>query len=83
MRAKGTWHWKLEKNYWDEAYRIIAEKILEIKEEYGNTLPICLNKYSGNFNLLNYASKGMFSSIGYTTRAQGTPCNLQVGCTSV
>lgn len=70
-RGSGDW----ERISWDEAYTIIAKKILEIKKEYGNTLPICLNKYSGNFNILNYATEGMLSSIGYTTRAQGTPCD--------
>jgi anaerobic selenocysteine-containing dehydrogenase len=73
QKGRGTGNW--ERISWDEAYRIIAEKILEIKQEYGTTLPICLNKYSGNFNILNYASEGMLSSIGYTTRAQGTPCD--------
>lgn len=70
-RGSGNW----ERISWDEAYTIIAKKILEIKKEYGSTLPICLNKYSGNFNILNYATEGMLSSIGYTTRAQGTPCD--------
>lgn len=73
QKGRGTGNW--ERISWDEAYEIIAKKILEIKEEYGTTLPICLNKYSGNFNILNYASEGMLSSIGYTTRAQGTPCD--------
>ncbi|WP_053365859.1 molybdopterin-dependent oxidoreductase [Bacillus sp. FJAT-27245] len=75
MRQKGRGSGNWERISWDEAYTIIAKKILEIKREYGNTLPICLNKYSGNFNILNYATEGMLSSIGYTTRAQGTPCD--------
>ncbi|WP_066303735.1 molybdopterin-dependent oxidoreductase [Bacillus sp. FJAT-29814] len=75
MRQKGRGSGKWERISWDEAYTIIAKKILEIKKEYGSTLPICLNKYSGNFNILNYATEGMMSSIGYTTRAQGTPCD--------
>lgn len=73
QKGRGTGNW--ERISWDEAYTIIAKKILAIKKEYGNTLPICLNKYSGNFNILNYATEGMLSSIGYTTRAQGTPCD--------
>ncbi|MEH7275990.1 molybdopterin-dependent oxidoreductase [Neobacillus vireti] len=73
QKGRGTGNW--ERISWDEAYTIIAKKILSIKKEYGNTLPICLNKYSGNFNILNYATEGMLSSIGYTTRAQGTPCD--------
>lgn len=69
-RGSGKW----DRISWDEAYDIIARKILDIKKEYGSTLPICLDKYSGNFNLLNYCIEGMMSSIGHTTRAQGTPC---------
>lgn len=69
-RGSGKW----ERISWEEAYTIIAKKILDIKAEYGSTLPICLNKYSGNFNLLNYCVEGMMSSIGHTTRATGTPC---------
>ena len=70
--AKGSGKW--ERISWDEAYTIIAEKILAIKKEYGNTLAICLNKYSGNFNVLAYGIEGMMSSLGHTTRCQGTPC---------
>lgn len=69
-RGSGKW----ERISWDEAYDMIAKKILEIKKKHGSTLPIALNKYSGNFNVLNYAAEGMMSSWGYTTRAQGTPC---------
>ena len=69
-RGGGRW----ERISWPDAFDIIAKKILAIKKEYGNTLPICLDKYSGNFNLLNYCVEGMMSSIGHTTRATGTPC---------
>ncbi|ERL03879.1 hypothetical protein HMPREF1985_01855 [Mitsuokella sp. oral taxon 131 str. W9106] len=74
MRQVGRSSGKWERISWDEAFDIIAKQILSIKEEYGSTLPICLNKYSGNFNLLNYCVEGMMSSIGHTTRATGTPC---------
>ncbi len=70
--AKGSGQW--EQISWDEAYDIISDKILEIKNEYGNTLAMCLNKYSGNFNVLTYGIEGMMASIGHTTRCQGTPC---------
>ena len=70
--AKGSGQW--EQISWDEAFTIIAEKILEIKNEYGNTLGVCLNKYSGNFNVLSYGIEGMMASLGHTTRCQGTPC---------
>lgn len=74
MRQIGRGSGKWERISWDEAFTIIAEKIFAIKKEYGSTLPICLNKYSGNFNILNYGVEGTLSSIGYTTRATGTPC---------
>jgi len=70
--GRGSGNWK--RISWDEAYTDIAKQILKIKKEYGTTLPICLNKYSGNLNILNYGIEGMMSSIGDTTRATGTPC---------
>lgn len=70
--GRGSGNWK--RISWDEAYTEIAKKILSIKEEYGSTLPICLDKYSGNFEIMHYGIEGMLSSIGYTTRAVGTPC---------
>ncbi len=69
-RGSGEW----EAISWDEAYSEIAKKILALKKEYGNTLPVCLNKYSGNGDVLHSAVEGFFKSIGYTTRAKGTPC---------
>ncbi|MBZ4687043.1 MAG: Trimethylamine-N-oxide reductase (cytochrome c) [Clostridiales bacterium] len=74
MRQKGRGSGNWERISWDEALTEIAEKILQIKKEYGSTLPICLNKYSGNFDIMHYGIEGMFSSIGYTSRATGTPC---------
>lgn len=69
-RGSGNW----ERITWDEAYTEIASKILQIKEEYGSTLPICLNKYSGNFDIMHYGVEGTLASIGHTSRATGTPC---------
>lgn len=74
MRQIGRGSGKWERISWDEAYTQIAQTILDIKKKYGSTLPICLNKYSGNFDILHYGIEGMLSSIGYTTRATGTPC---------
>ncbi|MFZ5627019.1 MAG: molybdopterin-containing oxidoreductase family protein [Bacillota bacterium] len=74
MRQKGRGTGKWERISWDEAFTEIAQTILRIKKEYGSTLPICLNKYSGNFDILHYGIEGLMSSIGYTTRALGTPC---------
>lgn len=74
MRQKGRGSGKWERISWDEAYSEIAANILKIKKEYGSTLPICLNKYSGNFDIMHYGIEGMLASIGYTSRATGTPC---------
>ncbi len=69
-RGSGKW----QRISWDEAMDIIARKILDLKKRYGSTLPVCLDKYSGNFEIMHYAVEGMMSSIGYTTQALGTPC---------
>lgn len=69
-RGSGNW----TRISWDEAMDTIAKKILDLKKRYGSTLPICFDKYSGNFGILHYAADGTMSSIGYTTRAVGTPC---------
>lgn len=69
-RGSGNW----TRISWDEAVDTIAKKILDLKKRYGSTLPICLDKYSGNFGITHYGVEGMMSSLGYTTRALGTPC---------
>lgn len=70
VRGSGNW----QRISWEEAIDTIARKILELKERYHSTLPLCLNKYSGNFSLLHYAVEGMFNSLGPTTQTTGTPC---------
>ncbi|WP_407313937.1 molybdopterin-dependent oxidoreductase [Desulfosporosinus sp. SB140] len=69
-RGSGNW----TRISWNEAMETVAQKILELKKRYGSTLPICFDKYSGNFGILHYGADGTMSSIGYTTRALGTPC---------
>lgn len=69
-RASGRW----ERLTWEQAMEIICEKILDLKDRYQSTLPLCLNKYSGNFGILHYAVEGMFNSLGPTTQARGSPC---------
>jgi anaerobic selenocysteine-containing dehydrogenase len=69
-RGSGRW----ERITWDEALDIISEKIIMISDQYQSTLPLCLNKYSGNFGLLHYAAEGLFNSLGPTTQAVGSPC---------
>lgn len=70
VRGSGRW----QRISWEEAIDTIARKMLELKERYHSTLPLCLNKYSGNFGLLHYAVEGMFNGLGPTTQTTGTPC---------
>lgn len=69
---RGSGNWK--RISWDDAMDVIAKKILELKDKYGSTLPICMNKYSGNFNIWHYSVEGMMNSIGYISLVMGTPC---------
>ena len=70
VRGSGRW----QRISWEEAIDTIARKILELKHRYNSTLPLCLNKYSGNFGLLHYAVEGLFNSLGPTTQTTGSPC---------
>lgn len=70
VRGSGRW----QRISWEEAIDTIARKILELKHRYNSTLPLCLNKYSGNFGLLHHAMEGLFNSLGPTTQATGSPC---------
>ncbi|HYF92439.1 MAG TPA: molybdopterin-dependent oxidoreductase [Symbiobacteriaceae bacterium] len=72
QEPRGSGNWR--RISWDEALTIIAKKILDLKQRYGSTLPVALDKYSGNFGILHYAVEGMFQSMGYYTYALGTPC---------
>ncbi len=69
-RFSGNW----KRISWDEALETIANKILEIKDKYGSLLPLCMNKYSGNFNIWHYCVEGLMSSMGYISLVMGTPC---------
>ncbi|WP_088225809.1 molybdopterin-dependent oxidoreductase [Desulfosporosinus sp. FKB] len=70
QRFSGNW----ERMSWDEALDMIAQKIIDSKKHDGNTLSLALNKYSGNFGALHNAMEWLFSGMGPTTRAVGSPC---------
>lgn len=74
MRQRKRFSGQWERITWDEALNTIAQQILTIKEKYGTTLPIALNKYSGNFGIMRNAWEGLLKGIGPTTRAIGSPC---------
>lgn len=71
---RGSGNWK--RISWDEAYTIIAEKMIELNKRYGSNLASGYNKYSGNLGILHYATEGMFNSIGPHTKPFGNPCAL-------
>ena len=74
MRQRGRYSGFWERISWDEALDQIAKNILDLKGHYGTALPLALNKYSGNFGILHNAMEGLFTGIGATTRAIGSPC---------
>ncbi|SDM92047.1 molybdopterin-dependent oxidoreductase [Bacillus sp. OK048] len=71
---RGSGNWK--RISWDEAYTIIASKMVELNQRYGSNLASGYNKYSGNLGLLHYATEGMFNSMGPHTMPIGNPCAL-------
>ncbi|HEY3368790.1 MAG TPA: molybdopterin-dependent oxidoreductase [Symbiobacteriaceae bacterium] len=72
QEPRGSGNWK--RVSWDEALTRISKKILDIKQRYGTLLPVCLDKYSGNFGIMHWAVEGTLQSMGYYTYALGTPC---------
>lgn len=71
--SRGSGNWK--RITWNEAYAIIAQKILELNDRYGSNLACGYNKFSGNLGLLHYAVEGMFNSIGPHTKSYGNLCS--------
>ena len=74
MRQRERFNGDWERISWDEAFDHIAHTILRLKKKYDSTLPIALNKYSGNLGALHNAMEGLLSGLGPTTRAIGSPC---------
>jgi anaerobic selenocysteine-containing dehydrogenase len=69
-RSSGKW----KRLSWEEAYTIIATKMIELNHKYGSNLAAGYNKCSGNIGLLHYAVEGMFNSFGPHTKPIGNPC---------
>lgn len=69
---RGSGNWK--RISWDEAYTMIAEKMIELFNRYGSNLASGYNKFSGNLGLLHTAVEGMFNSIGPHTKPIGNIC---------
>ncbi|QVY60614.1 molybdopterin-dependent oxidoreductase [Cytobacillus gottheilii] len=69
-RSSGNW----KRISWEQAYTIIADKIIELNERYGSNLASGYNKFSGNIGLMHYAAEAMFNSIGPHTKPKGNLC---------
>lgn len=69
-RGSGNW----QQISWDEAYSIIAEKMIELNQRYQSNLACGYSKFSGNIGILHCAVEGMFNSIGPHTKGYGNIC---------
>ncbi|MCL6572394.1 MAG: molybdopterin-dependent oxidoreductase [Bacillus sp. (in: Bacteria)] len=72
QNPRGSGKWK--RLSWEEAYTIIATKMIELNQRYGSNLAAGYNKFSGNLGILHYAVEGMFNSFGPHTKPIGNPC---------
>lgn len=59
---------KFKKITWEQAFDLIVRKIVEIRHQFGNPLPLALYKGSGNLGVHHYTVDEFFSSIGETIR---------------
>lgn len=66
---------KFKRITWEMAFDLIIKQMTNIKNQYGNFLPLALYKFSGNFGVHHFVTEQFFSSIGKTTRIVGSPCN--------
>lgn len=73
QNPRGSGHW--QRISWEQAYTMIAEKIIELNNRYGSNLASGYNKFSGNIGMLHYAVEGMFNSIGPHTKPVGDLCS--------
>ncbi len=72
QKPRGSGNWS--RISWEEAYAIIANKMIELNHRYGSNLALGYNKFSGNLGILHYATEGMFNSFGPHTKTVGNPC---------
>lgn len=70
-RGSGEWR----RISWDQAYDIIATKMMELNTRYGSNLGLGYYKGNGNAGLLHQAVAGMFASMGPHTRPVGDICS--------
>ncbi|HHY26101.1 MAG TPA: molybdopterin-dependent oxidoreductase [Desulfitobacterium dehalogenans] len=70
-RGSGEWR----RISWDQAYEIIASKMIELNTRYGSNLGLGYYKGNGNAGLLHQAVEGMFAGLGPHTRPTGDICS--------
>jgi len=75
MRQIGRRSNEWRKISWEEAYTLIAEKILELNARFNSNLGVGYVKGSGNTGLLHQAVQGMFAGMGPHTRPVGDICS--------
>lgn len=70
-RGSGEWR----RISWDQAYKLIASKMLELNDRYGSNLSLGYYKGKGNTGFLHHSIEGMFASLGPHTRPVGDSCS--------
>jgi len=70
---RGSSEWR--RISWEEAYTMIAEKILDLNLRYGSNLALGYFLGKGNAGFLHQAVKGMFASLGPHTKPVGDICS--------
>lgn len=58
QKGKGSGNWT--RISWEEALAEIAEKLIKIRREYGNLLPVCLDKYLGTIGFSSRSVEDYF-----------------------
>lgn len=70
-RGSGEWR----RISWEQAYEMIADKILELNKRYASNLALGYVKGTGNMGFLHQAVEGMFTGLGSHIRPIGDICS--------
>lgn len=69
-RFSGNW----KRISWDDALEIAARKMIGLKNDYGNLLPMALLRGPGNYGVFSKSMEFLLRSIGPFTLATGSLC---------
>jgi anaerobic selenocysteine-containing dehydrogenase len=72
QEGRGTGNW--QRITWEKVFRLIAEKMVELRERYGSYLPVLLYTNSGNLGLLHQAFNWLADFTGDITTTAGSLC---------